>query len=266
MTEPGRHRIEVIGHGGAGNFFPGNSRESIEQALKIGVDRIEVDVQRSADGDLVLVHDDQFVIQGRKVPVEEIPTARLRQLLSGLLSLDELVELNAANVPLLLDVKLPGYEPDLIAAIRRYRLADTASASSTHGIVLWRLRRAFPEMRLGLSTGHMATGIGVLLGRAVLSRVLRLAIPLPLIAAMRALGATETMIQHRVCTDRLVDLVHKSGRRVNVWTVDRPEQMRRFIAMGVDGIISNRPDLLREELEAAGYDASGSTRRARFSA
>jgi len=99
----------------------------------------------------------------------------------------------------------------------------------------------------------MATGIGVLLGRAVLSRALRLATPLPLIAAMRAFGATETMIQHRVCTDRLVHLVHKNGRRVNVWTVDRPEQMRRFIAMGVDGIISNRPDLVHEALEASGH-------------
>jgi glycerophosphoryl diester phosphodiesterase len=82
-----------------------------------------------------------------------------------------------------------------------------------------------------------------------MTNLLRLVTPPPLVAAMRIFGASETMIQHRVCTDRLVRAVHDSGRRVNVWTVDRPEQMRRFIAMGVDGIISNRPDLVREARE-----------------
>lgn len=245
----GERRIEIIGHGGAGDFFPGNSRESIEQALKIGVDRIEIDVQRSADGDLVLVHDERFLIKGRKTPTDEITTDQYRKMLPGLLTLDELVQLNRTNVPLLLDVKLPGYEPELIAAIRRHGLSSTASASSTHGIVLWRLHRAFPEMRVGLSTGHMATGISIRPGRFVVSRVLRFVTPFPLVAAMRGFHATETMIQHRVCTERLVRIVHDSGRKVNVWTVDRPEQMRRFIAMGVDGIISNRPDLVKEVLQ-----------------
>jgi glycerophosphoryl diester phosphodiesterase len=252
MTASGRSNIEIIGHGGAGNFYPGNSRESIEQALKIGVDRIEVDVQRSADGDLVLVHDDTFLVHGRKTPTDEITTAQFREVLPSLLTLAELVELNRDNVPLLLDVKLPGYEPDVIAAIRRHQLAATVAASSTHAIVLWRLKRAFPELRLGLSTGHMATGIPYRPGRYVMSRALRVVTPVPLVAAMRICGATETMIQQRVCTPRLVRAVHDSGRRVNVWTVDCPEQMRRFIEMGADGVISNRPDLVKEELDSIG--------------
>lgn len=250
MTADERHRIEIIGHGGAGDFYPGNSQASIEQALRIGVDRIEIDVQRSANGDLVLVHDERFLVNGRKVPAEEIATDQFRRMLPGLLTLDELVELNTAKVPLLLDVKLPGYEPELVAAIRRHELAGTVSASSTHGIVLWRLKRAFPEMRLGLSTGHMATGLPLRPARYLMRRTLRLVTPLPLVLAMRGFGATEAMIQHRVCTERLVRIVHDSGRKVNVWTVDRPEQMRRFIAMGVDGIISNRPDLVKEALVA----------------
>jgi glycerophosphoryl diester phosphodiesterase len=254
MTAIDRPRLEVIGHGGAGDFFPGNSRESIEQALKIGVDRIEIDVQRSADGDLVLVHDEEFELSGRKTPADEIATARFRAMLPGLLTLDELVEMNVGNVPLLLDVKMPGYEAEVIAAIRRHRLAETAAVSSTHGPVLRRLKRAFPDLRLGLSTGHMATGIPYRPARAVMARALRLATPVPLVAAMRVFGATETMIQHRVCTTRLIGHAHASGRRVYVWTVDRPDQMRRFIELGVDGIISNRPDLVHEAMEAQKRD------------
>jgi glycerophosphoryl diester phosphodiesterase len=248
MKPPDARTIEIIGHGGAGDFYPGNSRQAIEQAIKIGVDRIEVDVQLSADGDLVLVHDDQFFLHARKTPIDEITTAQLQSILPGLLTLDELVELNVDRVPLLLDVKLPGYERPLIEAIRRHRLAATAAASSTHPIVLRRLGRAFPAMRLGLSTGHMATGKGNPIARAVFSRALRLVTPMPLVAAMRLCGATETMIQWRVCTEHLVRAVHASGRRINVWTVDRPDLMRRFIEMGVDGIISNRPDLVQELL------------------
>ena len=57
---PAPRSVEVIGHGGAGFYFPGNSRQSIERALEIGVDRIEFDVQRSAGDELVLVHDDRL--------------------------------------------------------------------------------------------------------------------------------------------------------------------------------------------------------------
>jgi glycerophosphoryl diester phosphodiesterase len=252
MTTDRRRWIEVIGHGGAGDFFPGNSRASIEQALKIGVDRIEIDIQQSADSELVLVHDERHVVHGRQTPVDEMTTAQLRTMLPGLLTFDELMDLNRDRVPLLLDVKLPGYENAVIAAIRRHQLSDTAAASSSHALVLWRMKRAFPELRLGLSTGHMATGIAIRPIRGIVARALRLTTPPPLIAAMRVCGATEAMIHHRICSDRLVRMVHASGRKVYVWTVDRPDQMRRFIQMGVDGIISNRPDLVWEVLAGLG--------------
>jgi glycerophosphoryl diester phosphodiesterase len=250
--------LEVIGHGGAGDFFPGNTRASIEQALKIGVDRIEIDIQQSADGDLVLVHDKELLFNGQKTRVRYISTEQLRRVLPGLLTFDEMVDLNRDRVPLLLDVKLPGYEREIVAAIRRHNLAGSVAASSTYGNALKKIGQSVPGMRLGLSTGHMATGIHNRAIRAVVVRALRVATPPTLVLAMGHFGATETMIQHRVCTPRLVDAVHRSGRRVYVWTVDRPEQMRRFIAMAVDGIISNRPDLVKEALAKGLDDESAS--------
>jgi len=242
----GRSPLEIIGHGGAGDFYPGNSQQAIEQGLKIGVDRLEIDVQRSADGDLVLVHDKALLIDGNRLRVRDISTNLIRQLLPGVLTFDELIEINRHRVPLLIDIKLPGYEMEIVAAIRRHNLAESVAASSTYGNTLKKLRKAIPGMRLGLSTGHIATGINSRPVRGIVARALRLATPPLLVKAMGAFGATETMIQHRVCTPRLVEAVHGSGRRVSVWTVDRPEQMRCFIEMGVDGIISNRPDLVKE--------------------
>lgn len=256
-----RGRLEIIGHGGAGDFYPGNSRESIEQALKIGVDRIEIDVQRSANGDLLLVHDKRLLVDGQWLTVRQLSTRQVREELPGLLTFDELIEVNRDRVPLLIDIKLPGYERDVFAAIRRHNLSSTVAASSTYGNVLRKLRGAIPEMRLGLSTGHMATGIQSRFMRGIVSRGLRLATPPVLVGAMGVFGASETMIQHRVCTPRLVERVHASGRKVYVWTVDRPEQMRRFIEMGVDGIISNRPDLVHEAVaEVQRIEPKGSAR------
>lgn len=246
-------RIEVVGHGGAGDFYPGNSRESIEQALKIGVDRIEIDVQLSADGDLVLVHDERLDISGRKTPIDEISTRQLRALLPGFLTLPEAIELIAQRAPLLLDVKLPGYESAIIHAIRNFDLESTTIVSSTHLLVLHRLHRAFPSLRLGLSTGHMATGHRYALTRVVTAKVLQALTPLPLIQAARLARATDVMIQHRVCTPRLVRQAHASGLKVYAWTVDRPRAIRRVQHHGVDGIISNRPDLVWEVI---GRDAA----------
>ena len=72
-------RPEVVGHAGAGGFFPGNSLKAIEKALELRVDRIECDVQRSADGDLVLVHDEELNDARGKRPVKRITTAELRE-------------------------------------------------------------------------------------------------------------------------------------------------------------------------------------------
>jgi glycerophosphoryl diester phosphodiesterase len=74
----------------------------------------------------------------------------------------------------------------------------------------------------------------------------------PLILACEAVGASEVMLFHRVCTRRLVVELHKRDLRVNLWTIDRPASIRRAINLGADGIISNRPDLVWEELDRLG--------------
>jgi glycerophosphoryl diester phosphodiesterase len=251
---PPDHIIEVIGHGGAGDFYPGNSRQSIEMALELVVDRIEVDLQRSADGDLVLVHDDELTTtSGERRPVTQIPTAELRELLPGFLTFRDLVELVDDRVPLLLDVKNPGYEQSIIDAIHHWDLSCCISASSTHVTVLKRLRDAYPDIRLALSTGHMASGMPTAPGRAVMRTVLRAVTPHPLAFAAKQCGATGVTVFHRVCTRRLVEVCHQHHLRVLVWTVDRPQSIRRAISLGVDGITSNRPDLVWEELIAAGH-------------
>lgn len=123
MTPPHRprHPIEIIGHRGAAAYHPGNSRAALLTAIQLGVDRIECDVQPAADGTLVLVHDDavSLVVGGRK-PVREASVDELRRALPGFVTLDEAAAIVADRASLLLDVKRPGYEAALIAALRRH--------------------------------------------------------------------------------------------------------------------------------------------------
>ena len=135
--------MEVVGHGGAGDFFPGNSRQSIAKALDLGVDRVEFDVQMAGDGTLVLVHDDSVTLRGRKVAVRQTDLSALREAFDSLLTLDEAIALIGDRAAFMIDMKSPGYERQVAAAIHRAGIADRTIVSSTWA---WSLR-AVRKMR-----------------------------------------------------------------------------------------------------------------------
>jgi glycerophosphoryl diester phosphodiesterase len=172
----------------------------------------------------------------------------LRAMFPGFLTLPEAVEVVGGRMPLMLDIKGPGFEDDLISAIKKHELAAQSSVSCTHSIVLRRLRREFPGMRLGLSTGHWASGAPTFAGKKTVAAIMRPALLYPLLAALPASGATEIMVFHRACSRSLVEALHKRAYLVNVWTVDHIRSLRRALDLGADGIITNRPDLLYEEM------------------
>lgn len=245
-SRDGRPAVEIIGHGGAAAYHPPNSEAGIRAAVAIGVDRIELDVLASRDDFLVLTHDATVAIGGGQArPVRSLSLADLRRHDPLLLTLDEAAEVIGDRVPLLLDAKRAGDEDALAAAILRHGWAETAAVSSTYAITLCRLRHRFPNLRLGLSTGHWASSTPTASLRIAVTAALRLAAPLPLLAALKAVAATDTMLRHEVATAPLVAALHRAGYRVNLFTVDDPPAIRRALALGADGIISNRPDLAR---------------------
>ncbi|MGI8476059.1 MAG: glycerophosphodiester phosphodiesterase [Thermomicrobiales bacterium] len=260
MTTPVRKiGIETVGHGGAGDFFPGNSRQALEQAVRLGVDRVEFDVQESGDGELLLLHDERIRAgNGDLVAVRAARTPDLRRLIDGLLTFAEALEVLGPDLPLIVDVKAPGFERLLVAELGRLARGRDVIVSTTYVQTIRTVKRAIPRLRYGLSTGHLATAWNSAAFRSLATAMQPHLLPRPMIAAARWCGATEVMIQHHVCSDLLVQRCHAAGLGVYAWTVDRPAHIDRVIGHGVDGIISNRPDLVRERLEtispAAGVD------------
>ncbi|MCC6703799.1 MAG: phosphatase PAP2 family protein [Thermomicrobiales bacterium] len=236
--------FEIVGHGGAGAFHYGNSKTAIESALRFPIERIELDVRISADRELVLVHDDLVVINGKKRPVEEITSAELRATLPDFLTFDEALALIDNRVPVMIDLKKGNFVPELIESIERNGLQDSAMISCTDPWAIRKLRDAFPHMPIGLSTGHRPVGFAVRSGGSLVRNIVQDFGATPLLAALRWSGASAVMMHHHLATPQLVQLLHDHDYVVYAWTVDNPARMKKVVAARVDGVISNRPDLV----------------------
>ena len=225
-----------VGHKGAALLAPGNTLASFRAALGAGVDMIEFDVlseHRDGTGQLLLAHDYEAIR-------DESPLT-LTQGLAHLAG-DEF-----AGVQFDVDVKIPGYGPRVVAALREAGLIGRSLVSSMFPEDLDAMREAEPALRVGWSvprvrrdyTTDMLTAIpalAILTGyRALLPRRAR--------AALRA-GRFDAIMAHwRLITPKLARAVADGGGELYVWTVDDAAQIARLTAMGVDAIITNDPRL-----------------------
>ena len=236
MSERSLTRPRRVGHKGAAHIEPGNTLASFDAALRHGVDMIELDVlseHRDGSGRLLVAHD-----------FEDMHT---RTPLSLELALEHLAGEAFAETELDVDIKLPGYELRVLAALREFELLPRTLVSGMFPEGLAQVRAAEPTLRLGWSvprvrrdyTTDMLTAIpalAMLTGyRAMLPRRVR--------AALRE-GRFDAIMAHwRVVTPALVRAVADGGGELYVWTVDDARMIERLTDLGVDGIITNDPRL-----------------------
>jgi glycerophosphoryl diester phosphodiesterase len=238
MTEPSLRRVEPslrrVGHKGADLIAPGNTRQSFDAALAVGVDMIEFDVLPEREGDgLILAHD--YEDAGGRVPH----------------SLDEglahLASEAFAGVELDVDLKLPGYELRVVEALRTHRLIERTLISSQYRSSLACIRAAEPALRLGWSIPKLrrdpTQSPALALPALAALRVARLVLPGRAAAAMRAGHCDALMAQWRFVTPRLVESIRSAGGELYVWTVDELPRLRALEALGVTGVITNDPRL-----------------------
>ena len=229
--------LRRVGHKGADLIVPGNTPASFDAALAAGVDMIEFDVlpedpRAPRTSRLVLAHD--YTHDLTQAPTLEEGLAHLAQSPFAEIELD-------------VDMKLPGYEDRVVAALREFGLVERSLISSMEKVSLPRIRALEPAVRIGWSVpkarrdyttsrlwkipagGALAYGRLVLPGRAA--------------AAIRA-GICDAVMSHwRLVTPRLVQAVRGAGGELYVWTVDSAAAIRRLEALGVTGVITNDPRL-----------------------
>ena len=144
-----------------------------------------------------------------------------------------------------IDVKLPGLEAGIVAALHRHRLFERSFVSSfspqalaAFAAVAPELPRSFtyPEDRLGVSERRLLRPL-LVPGLAVLRALLPRRLP----RWLRAAGASAATLNVGVVSPAAVDVCHELGAAVYVWTVNEPALVRILLEMGVDGIISDDP-------------------------
>lgn len=241
-------RVLNLGHRGASHDAPENTLPAFRLAAEMGADGVELDAQLSADGEVVVIHDFRVdkTTNGRG-PVKTQTLAELKTLDAGShfhpsfagTPIPTLQEVFAALGPVLLfNVELKtmalrdeGLEAEVIRLVEDHHLQDRVVLSSFNPFALQRAFRVNPRIKRGL------------LWDPTLPFYLRWQLFRPL--------AHPHMFhpQWRAVTPALVEREHRRGMRVNVWTCNDPAAMRRLVAMGVDSIMTDRPDLLKRVLD-----------------
>jgi glycerophosphoryl diester phosphodiesterase len=228
--------VKRIGHKGADAVEAGNTIGSFHAAVELGIDMIEFDVLRLGDGSLVIAHD--HVDAERREPIALAEC------------LDAFTAAPLRHVELDCDLKVPGGERELAAALRERGLLDRAMVSTMELSSLAALRRLEP----GLSLGWTYPKVGRDWNRrrwarpAVLAALRLMRRRLPRLAArtLPRLGVQAMWVYWPLISRRFVDAAGEAGVEVIAWTVDDPERIAALRALGVDGICTNDPRLFGE--------------------
>jgi glycerophosphoryl diester phosphodiesterase len=229
----------VIAHRGASAYAPENTLPAFELALRQGADMLELDVQRSADGVLVVFHDDTTERwDGRRRLATACTLAELRALDIGGARVATLAEVCAfareRDVRLNVEIKGLGIGALVAHMLRDERVEDLVLISSFEAGALREVAAASPRLPRAY-----------LMGNDTYRPDVRLREAWPFAALRRLDVAAWHPSRDLPLLTWLIPRVRRAGYAVNVWTVDDVAAMRRLIALGVDGIITDVPDVLR---------------------
>lgn len=226
--------VRRVGHKGADLIAPGNTVASFAAGAEAGVDMIEFDVlpERGTDR-LILAHDYADAAARSPHTLQEGLTYLAGERFEG-------IEFDV-------DLKLPGYEIEVVENLRAWGLLERALISSQFRSSLALIRAHDPSVRLGWSVPRLkrdpfrSPALAVFAGAALI--VVREVLPFRAAAAIRAGACDALMAQWRLVTPRLVRSVREAGGELYVWTVDELPRLRALDALGVTGVITNDPRL-----------------------
>lgn len=254
-----------VAHRGASSIAPENTMEAFRLAREAGAGGLETDVHLSRDGRVVVIHDAMLerTTDGSGA-VRDKTLAELRSLDAGhrfipsgatgaseypyrgedvlVPTLREVLE-KFPEMTVNLDIKeaTPGIEKAVLEEIDRAGARDRVLVASKEGPVISRFRN--------LSGGEVSTAAS----RWEVARFYALSLLRLEGLADPPYEALQVPVEHRgvaLATGRFMEAAHHRGVRVDVWTIDDPDEMRRLLGLGADSIMTNRPGELRRVLDA----------------
>jgi len=230
---------QIIAHRGAAGAAPENTMASVRRAMADGADWIEIDVQETADGEVVVVHDSDFMkLAGVKLRVWEATMAELAEIDIGswfapefagerVPTLADVLAAVKGRSRLIVELKYYGHDQQLeqraIDLIEAAGMQDDTMIMSLEYAGIQKVRALRPDWKLGL-----------LSARAV--------------GDLTRLDADFFAVNMALASPALVQAAHAAGKELYVWTLNDVLSMSQMMSLGVDGIITDEPLLGREVL------------------
>lgn len=234
------YETRITAHRGSSVEYPENTIPAFEAAIDCGADWVELDVQQTADGVLIVMHDSNlYRTTGLNKDVWEVTYDEIRELDAGshkgeefadvrISTLEEVLETLKGRVFLNIELKPTGHETDfvkqVIDLINQYEMADECMLASMSYKILTEAKEYDSNIRtiyvMTSSYGYFADLEDV----DVFS------------------------VKHSYITEYIVESVHLQGKQICAWTVNSQKTMERMINMGVDNLITDKPLLARQKV------------------
>ncbi len=231
--------VLVIAHRGAAGAAPENTLASVRQAVEDGADWVEIDVQETRDGQVVVVHDSDFMkLAGNPLKVWDGDLADIQQIDIGswfdprfadqrVPTLRQVLDEIKGRSKLVIELKYYGHdlrlEQRVVDIVEQAAMADDVVVMSLKLEGITKLQALRPHWTAGLLA---ATAVGDL------SR----------------LDVNFLAVNQNMASPAFIRRAHAAGKRVVVWTINDAMSLSRWMSMGVDGVITDEPALARSIL------------------
>jgi glycerophosphoryl diester phosphodiesterase len=256
----------VIAHQGGDGLWPGNTLYAFENAVNLGVDVLEMDAHITKDNHIVLMHDEEVdrTTDGSGL-IEELTLHELKQLDAAyrwsndgdktfpyrgqdvrVPTLDHVFQ-KFPEMRYVVEIKLtqnPIARP-LCDLIRKHNMQGKVMIASFHDEAMQNFRTACPEIATSASRTEVQNF--VILGKAFLSAFIA-----PQYQSIQPPYDPKESMNIPIMTERFIREAHAKNIKVEPWTVNDTELMKQYIQWDVDGIITDRPDLMIKALEELG--------------
>ncbi len=220
----------VIAHRGDSSQAPENSLESLRRALALPVDMIELDIRKSRDNGLYVMHDRmtgrtaEKNIDIERATSEKIAGVKLKH--NGPIpALPDALGLVAGACGLNLEIKSAGAGALTADYLLSSGYTGDVLISSFQESEVVAVRKAMPSLPTSLIFDFFSVRD---------------------VPSYKEQGYTIVSLRSKTVSEKLVAACHEGGIHVFVWTVDGEDEMRKFISWGVDGIYSNNPGVLKK--------------------
>ncbi|MCL2090612.1 MAG: glycerophosphodiester phosphodiesterase [Micrococcales bacterium] len=246
------HRVLALAHRGFDLAGRENSMAAFAAARQLGIEHVETDAHVTSDGVAVALHDARLErTTDATGAVSALPWSRVRQArIGGTDPVPRLEDLLGQwpDLRVNIDVKADGAERAVAAAVERTGAHDRVLLTSFSAA---RRRRTLAALSRPVATSAGRSEIAAFLAAAALPDGAALPAARAALSQVDCLQVPERS-GLRVVSARTVALAHLVGRPVHVWTVDDAADMHRLLDLGVDGLVTNRSDVLRDVLVTRG--------------